>query len=266
MKYLFVVVCVFFAFSKSFAQYGVTIASGRPGNANGAGTVGQGVLQFQAGVQYDEFRDNQGVNEIYQSTFAENLVVRFGLWETIEVSTVINHQRTTLESTFNGDTDRNTFTGFNTTMLRARWAVVKNLAVQVGIDLPVLENDFKSDYPAPKIRVMYNAPFTENIALTTNLGAQWNGIEEDFTRDPVGFYVFSLSCGLPAKFSLILESYGNFTKTSWANSFDVGLGYLVNNDFLLDVNAGWGDNTGASTYFITAGVSYRMVTGFRKQK
>jgi len=264
MKYLIIVVaCVLFSISHSFAQYGEVLASGRPGNANGAGTVGQGILQFQAGVQYDEFQNNQGGFEVYQNTFAENLVVRFGLWETFEVSTVINHQRSTIESTFNGE--KETLTGFNTTMVRARWAVVKNLAVQVGLDLPILESDFESDYPAPKIRVMYNAPFTENIALTTNIGAQWSGVENNFAPDPVGFYVFSLSCGLPAKFSLILESYGNFTKTAWANSFDVGLGYLVNNDFLLDVNAGWGDNTGASTYFVTAGISYRMVTGFRKQ-
>jgi hypothetical protein len=108
---------------------------------------------------------------------------------------------------------------------------------------------------------MYNTNFSDKISFTTNLGAQWGEIE----NDPNGFYVFSFSAGLPSQFSLLLEAYGDFSIYGLQHFYDAGLGYLVNPNLLLDINAGWGNNFNVESYFVTAGVSYRLKVGNRDQ-
>ena len=259
MKYYYLpAVLLLLMSSKALAQYGEVIGTPRPGASNGAGTVGKGILQFQAGIRYDESNFDTDSSKIKIGSISENLVVRFGLAERFEVSTVLNYNNTTRTNKIS--TEETSLSGLNTSLIRARLVVVQNLSIQAGVNVPIFENDFKRDKLAPKMRVMYSTRFTENLRLTTNLGAQWDG----FNKDPSGFYVFSFSANLPGAFSLIAESFGNFRRTQLNNFYDIGLGYLVNNDMLIDLNAGWGNNFGVSSYYVTAGISFRMVTAYRK--
>lgn len=93
------------------------------------------------------------------------------------------------------------------------------------------------------------------------MGGVWNGNDSK----PRGFYVFSYSLSLTNKLSLIAESYGDFIKSGINNYFDIGLGYNINKDMLIDLNGGWGENYPYKSYFITAGISYRMITKFRPE-
>ena len=248
-------ILAFLQFQSTYAQYGPSLVSGRPGNANGAGTVGKGILQFQAGLQY------AGTTSIFDSTkydteFSENLVVRFGLSERFEVSTVLNHITTSTYAPFGEDVKAS---GFTTTMLRARYRPLNNLAIQVAMNIPVLGNDFERNSVLPQLRVMYNTNFSESLSLTTNLGAQWIAPKEN----PIGFYVFSFSANLPFDLSLILESYGNFDQMGVRNFYDIGLAYFFKPDLMFDLNAGWGENFGIESYFVTTGFSYRIKTKYR---
>lgn len=242
----------------AYAQYSSTISSDRPGNANGAATVGKGILQFQAGLQLsgnNYLNTDYGNIDIKDTEFSENLVVRYGLAERFEMSAVLNYTRGVYKST----SQEMNYSGFNTTMLRARVKVIDNLAFQAGLNVPLLRNDFSNDYSSPQLEIMYNTNFNEKMNLTTNLGAQWGKISED----PNGFYVFSFSSALPADFSIILESYGTFNLSGVQNYYDAGVAYLINPDMLLDLNAGWGKNYNVKSYFVTAGISYRLKTAYR---
>jgi hypothetical protein len=255
--YSFLTALIMLSSSFGYAQYSATIASGRPGNANGAGTVGRGILQFQAGIQFAGYSDESGLS---YSEFSENIVIRYGLTELFEISAVINQANGKYDFSV-ANSEGLAISGFNTTMLRARLKVIDNLAVQIGLNVPLLRNDFNNDYASPQIKVMYNTNFSDKISFTTNLGAQWGEIE----NDPNGFYVFSFSAGLPSQFSLLLEAYGDFSIYGLQHFYDAGLGYLVNPNLLLDINAGWGNNFNVESYFVTAGVSYRLKVGNRDQ-
>ncbi|HET8861496.1 transporter [Marivirga sp.] len=242
-----------------YGQYTESIATARPGTGNGVGTVGKGVLQFQAGVQFDNVRDVRDSSDWNVNNVTENLVVRYGIRERFEISAVLNHINSTefiregMKSIYRK--------GFNTSLLRVRTKINKNMAFQVGIETKLRGKDYQINYIAPRFRLMYNTILGENSSLTTNLGGFWNGND----NKPTGFYVLSYALTLTDNLSLIAESYGNFIRTKINNYFDIGLGYNINKDTLLDLNAGWGENYPYKSYFITAGVSYRIITRFRPE-
>jgi len=238
----------------AYGQYSGTIATARPGAANGAGTVGKGILQFQAGVQFDNLSDT---SNWYVNNVSENLVIRFGIRERFEISAVINHINSTeYLSESEGSIIRQ---GFNTSLIRARTKINENMAFQVGLETKLRGKDYQINHVAPRFRLMYNTKLGKNASLTTNLGGFWNGNDSK----PRGFYVFSYSLSLTSKLSLIAESYGDFVRSGINNYFDVGLGYNINKDMLIDLNGGWGENYPYKSYFLTAGISYRLITRFR---
>ncbi len=242
-----------------FGQYSETIATGRPGAANGSATVGKGILQFQAGVQFDNVSDVRDSSDWSTNNVSENLVVRFGIRERFEVSAVINHIHSTeFISESAGAMVRQ---GFNTSLIRARTNINENMAFQVGVETKLRGKDYQINYIAPRFRVMYSTSLGKNASLTTNLGGFWNGND----NRPRGFYVFSYSLALTNNLSLVAESYGDFIRTGINNYFDIGLGYNLSNDILLDLNGGWGENYPYKSYYLTVGVSYRIITRFRPE-
>lgn len=260
MKRFLLIILLSGSYISLFGQYSKTIATARPGAANGAGTVGKGVLQFQAGMQFDNVRDIRDSSSWSTDNVSENLVVRFGIRERFEVSAVINHINST---EYLGEGNESVSRkGFNTSLIRARTKVNENMAFQVGIETKLRGKDYPINYIAPRFRLMYNTELGENANLTTNLGGVWNGVDSK----PTGFYVFSLSFPLTNKLSLIAESYGDFIRERINNYFDIGLGYNINKDILIDLNGGWGENFPYKSYFLTAGVSYRIITKFRPQE
>jgi hypothetical protein len=245
----------------AYGQYNSeTIATARPGAANGAGTVGKGVLQFQAGVQFDNVRDIRDSVDWSIDNISENLVIRFGIRKHFEISAVINHINST--EYFAQDVESNYKRGVNASIIRARTQINENMAFQVGVETKLRGQNYAINYLAPRFRLMYNTPLGENASLTTNLGGVWNGID----AKPSGFYVFSLAFPLTNKFSLIAESYGDFIRAQINIYFDIGLGYNINKDLLIDVNGGWGENFPYKSYFLTAGISYRLETKYNAKQ
>lgn len=259
MKKIVVLILLFSLYFSAYAQYSERIATGRPGAANGSGTVGKGVLQFQAGVQFDNVRDTRDTSQWNVDNVTENLVVRYGVQERFEISAVINHINST---EFIKEGSESVYRqGFNTSLIRARTNINENLAFQVGVSTRLRGKDYQINYIAPRFRVMYNTVLGKNANLTTNIGAFWNGID----NKPRGFYVFSFSFALTQDLSMVAEAYGDFVRERINNYFDLGLGYNINEDLLIDVNAGWGQNFPYKSYFVTAGVSYRFITRFRPE-
>ena len=78
----------------SFAQRQPRIASGRPGQAIGPLVVGTGVFQVQTGVDYDrrEFTNTKNTKRTL------NNVIRFGLSEDFELSSVIDYRDETFDT------------------------------------------------------------------------------------------------------------------------------------------------------------------------
>jgi hypothetical protein len=247
---------LFFCFLHSaiYGQYSPRIASPRPGIANGAATVGRGVLQFQTGLQYENIDDYRDSVQNKYSNFSENIVIRIGVLEKLEISAVINHINS--KQYLGNNLEPIYQNGINTSLLRSRLKINDNMAIQIGVETRIRGKDYQIDYFAPRFRVMYNTSLGNGINLLTNLGAVWNGI----SKEPNGFYAFRLSFPLDEKINLLTEVYGNFNPNKLNNHFDIGVGYFINNDFQIDLSGGWGRNYPYQSYFISTGASFRMIT------
>lgn len=89
-------ICFALLFSNPvLAQFNETIRTGRPGQAIGAFTVGKGVLQVQSG--FDVFGSQNSRTKLKSNGFLNNTVVRYGLTETFEVSTLVEYKTETNE-------------------------------------------------------------------------------------------------------------------------------------------------------------------------
>lgn len=260
MKFSAFLISLFFLSNTILAQFGEKIATARPGVANGSGVVGKGILQFQAGVQYNQTDFETIELSTETSNISENLVVRFGLSERWEVSTVLSYSSAETRLGSTGEIKQRT--GFSNSLLRARFILAKNLAIQAAVSMPLYQNDYKTDYAASQFRIMYTTRFTDYFSLVTNLGFRWDGFE----RSPDGFYALKLITNLSKNFILITESFGSFDRSAFRDTYNAGIGYFLNNDLLIDVSGGFNKYAAQQGYFFTAGASYRMITPFRKEK
>lgn len=150
MKKVYLLFLLFLPFL-SQGQYSESIATARPGAANGAGTVGKGILQFQTGIQFDNLSDTSGW---YVNNISEHLVVRFGIRERFEISAVMNHINST--EYLSASEESLVRQGLNTSLLRARTKINDNMALQVGIETRLRGKDYQIKYIAPRFRLMYN--------------------------------------------------------------------------------------------------------------
>ena len=129
-----------------------------------------------------------------------------------------------------------------------------SFGVQTDINLNWVGEDFKSEDIAPIITLLHTQQLSKTFALTTNWSLSWNGND----NSTAGNYVLNISFPLSDKLGSFIENYGTLSNGSITHRWDTGLGYLINNNLMLDCSAGYGKNDGLSDWFIDAGVSWRV--------
>jgi len=77
---------------------------------------------------------------------------------------------------------------------------------------------------------------------------------------PTGKYVFNFAFPIYRKLSGFVENYGQLSQKIFQTRFDGGFAYLVNNNVQLDMFAGYGSNQSVNDYFVSLGVSWRVVS------
>ena len=233
---------------ESFGQFSNTVSSDRPGQANGAFSVGKNVLQVQTGLEWNrvKFDETSGKFKgfIWPATF------RYGIVERIEV------RLNTAYSNYDSD-----FSGVEYTMIGARANLLdgeNGPAVGVLLDLGInalSSEDFKRDNGFGTLMLIAQHSISEKSGITLNFATSWDGLG-DHHHWP---YVLNFSHSLTDKLGIIIEHYGAFGTNNPEYKFDAGLGYLLNPDLLLDITGGWGTGESITTSFINFGVSWRFV-------
>ncbi|MCI5059278.1 MAG: transporter [Flavobacteriales bacterium] len=235
------------------AQFGENIRSGRPGQGIGPYTVGKSILQFQAGVDYQNLEQGSSYSS---KTVNPNIVIRYGIWELFEVSTnisYVNRREEVLSSDFVGN-------GLNAVSLRIRSNIIEAegkkpaLGWQFGVGFP-LENDVAfRDYLAPRLTIITAQSLGKSFSLSTNWGINWDG---NFAKQQY-FNVCNLGYGLNDKWSIFIEEYGGLSGGKYDANFDAGLAYLVNSNFQLDMFGGYDKGQfDVETWFVSLGLSWR---------
>lgn len=231
------------------SQVSEIIRTGRPGQSFGPFTVGKRILQFQGGIGYISNKSG----EVYKfDALYENLVLRYGIKENIEISGAFGYSsgKTEILGLENKISGVNQFDlGYRIHLFErpsgfaASWQTRARLYFARDEEFYWEDNDFGF-----VSTISMGLPLGRS-AVTANVG----------TSDQVPFlYVVNYSFGISDSFSTFVELYGSY-EHQFNNNIDAGFGYLVNEDLLLDLYAGIDLQEGMDAFFIEGGFSYRLV-------
>jgi len=237
-----------------FGQSSETIRTARPGQAVGPFTTGQYVFQIQSGYTYGNFEDmdQSGNNGEFTN------MLRFGLLENFEIRSTLRVRSDRIE---NSDGQTSEFGGISFWNVGIRYNILDSdgtykpsLGFQTDLKLTAVNKAYRADKVAPRLMLIHGQKISDVFSLTTNWGVSWNGND----NQPTGSYVINISFPLTSKISGFIENYGQIASGNFENRWDTGLGYLLNNDFQLDISGGYGKNDQLKDWFIDAGLSWRV--------
>jgi hypothetical protein len=250
---IFVFVFCFIFYTPLFAQYQETIVSDRPGQTNSPYTVGKMVLQLQPGIQFG----GGNADNYKRNDFEIPLFFRFGITEKIEVNTLWGLRNTRTERF----SQKSKSSGLNTANFGLRFNIFEEtekapaLGFEFTYKTKMIGEDFRPDHTSTKFNIMASKGVTDLISISANLGADFNGNN----AQPDGFYTLNLALSVTDELSVFFENYGFFNGDYFDTYFDFGGAYILNPNLQLDVYGGFGYNDDTFDYFVSGGISYRIV-------
>ena len=85
---------------------------------------------------------------------------------------------------------------------------------------------------------------------------------ERFGEDPAYIYTLTTGFNLAEKWYAYIEAFGSvWKKEKPEHSVDGGVAYYINDNFKIDLSAGFGINEKAQDNYIAIGASFRFKTG-----
>jgi hypothetical protein len=239
--------------SLSQAQEGL-LHTDRPGQANCPYTVGVGVAQLQAGIERNRLASG---GLLLETNFSPSVYGRYGVLKNLEINANVgltNYRSRLFPSGFSNDFGINSFQIGTRVDLMNDPAKKYAAAVQLNLSLraPVI-GALRPDNSFPTALLLFGTQLDDKLSLTVNLGSRYT----DLLRFDL-LYVVNLSYAYNDKTSIFVETYGELQKSS-VILFDGGVGYLINNNFQLDISGGLARNYNENSAFISAGISYRFL-------
>lgn len=277
--------CLIF-FSGSFianAQYTETINSNRPGNSQGAFSVGRGVLQLEAGGYLGN--DNHVLQNSDKDILGSDYSLRYGfLFEALEVSLMGAFQAETEIIRMGGNDAEFQTSNFKSNTLglkylvfdpfrslnpdkpnlyswkanqRFKWrTLIPAVAVYAGANFSTADNPYL--FPgegqiSPKFVLSTQNNWAGGWVFVTNFIA--DKVSEDF---PSFAGIFTLTHAFTPKFAGFLEYHGIISDIYADDLARTGVAYLIGDDFQLDISGLINFKNTPSRWQIAAGFSYRF--------
>lgn len=263
VRYSLIALLIFSSLS-SISQTSKTIVSGRPGQAIAPVCVGENVFQIETGFDY-AFTDFPSGNLYPQASIGSSqsylnaTLLRFGLAEKVEIHSGWEFRNDTYDSTYsetNSDVGGVSFSsvGWRHTIFEGD-GLIPALAYQFSMKLNILTEEYKLNQIAPNINVAASSNISDNLTITINMGADWDGENPKQTA----FYIFNVGYSLGDKFGIFVENYGSFNEKELLDiKYDGGMAYLINNNLQLDLLGGYGSYKGTTSWFASLGISWRV--------
>ncbi len=279
-QFQFILIILFLFTTSVSAQYTETINSNRPGESQGAFSVGNNVIQLESG--FDFGNDSHALLNTDTNIFGVNAVLRYGLlFEQLEINANIRYQRNEI-SFLSGSSNTAIRAGLETTQIGAKYLIYdpyKNPKDGVNLYSYHANNKFKWSTLIPAVSVYAGAVFdfenndfntvrdngvSPNIAIITqhNWG-RWvwvNNIIFDRigTNFPSKAWITTITHSLSSKVALFGEYqlvdgdlYTDFL-------FRGGGAYLITKNLQVDVSGLVNLKNTPSRWNVGAGVSYRL--------
>lgn len=248
-----------------FAQTAPQIISGRPGQAIGPRVVGKDIFQIQSGLDLNRAK----TSFLEQNLRTSNNVVRFGLSEKFELSTVLDYSQTANDNNVTNFSEN--FEGVSQWQLGFRYNLIPRsdgwipgFGIQTRFRLKQISDNYKADQIAPITMLVTNHSLSDNFSVNLNGGISYSG------NNAIPRYLYIVSVGQnfgSSDFGAVYEFYGNEFNDQHSNYLGIGLSYLANDDLQFDLYTSHGKNQGVEEFYITLGLSWRTwVFGDKKVK
>ena len=116
-------------------------------------------------------------------------------------------------------------------------------------------HEFAPEYTASDFRFTMAHTLSEKMALSYNIGAEWNGQSAEATF----LYTLSLGYAITDKLGVFIETYSFFPEESKAdNRADAGITFKFSPRLQWDVSGGVGLSSNAPDSFLSTGLSFRL--------
>jgi len=243
------------SFGHAFGQYNETIRTARPGKSVGPFTTGKSIFQIQSGLNILTFDSSESDGSGNIVTQLNSL--RFGVSETIEIRSAFSYRNETMDvgnSEFKGSGINFWNVGLRVNLVNNGGTNKPSFGIQGDVGLKTVGQDYEPNYLSPRILFLMTTRLSKTFGFTTNLGTQWSGSNGKASA----LYTLNLGFSITNKLRGFIENYGSYQESNLTTRFDTGLGYLINNNFAVDISAGYGDNNNQVDYFIDFGLSYRF--------
>ena len=210
-------------------QFAQRIRTARPSVTMGTYTIGQNVLQWQAGMRWQEVYKDQVDHEILQY----RNVIRWGLLEHWEISGVINYQQDWTGAR------RSIKEGIHTVRLGIRHHLfekegfLKAAAIQGRLWLPFTQNDYGQEQVGGRLMASVSYRLFGKFQLITNGGLRWTG---QTSSKAISFFSLRFSHPLDRNLVLVVDYFSDFN--TYEPDYAIGIGYFVGPAWKLDIAIG----------------------------
>ena len=227
----------------------------RPDFTESASTVAPGRFQFELGYSFSRTGDEE------RHDFGE-LLARLGILSWLEGRLGLNSLSLLRSPEADADGIQDLTVAFKALLLRkpaGSSAVVPQVALLFGADLPVGDSDFGEEEVQPGATVALDFPLSERLNLATNIG--WAYLFSDGQRfnQAIGSLVLGFAISRPL--SAFVEWYGLFpeNRAGGSNNYvNAGLAWKLGPDLQLDWRIGAGLQDPSPNWFTGVGLSFRL--------
>jgi hypothetical protein len=242
-------VAAFLLFSGfGFAQELEPIQTDRPDQTETPALTPKGMFQVETGFSVQKNDENS------QTNLLPSTLWKYGVNENFElrIITELLSEKYNTESSF----------GLNPILIGSKIKIAEEKGIWPKtsfishISLPnTASPEYKTKYYAPEFRFVMQHSLRKNMSFSYNLGAEWDG----FNADPTFIYTVASGFTITEKFGSYIEFFGFAPQNDRANhSFDGGITYLINNNFMLDLSSGIGISDNAPEQYVAFGFSFRI--------
>lgn len=224
------------------------IQADRPDQTETPAIVPKGMFQVETGLTF------QKNNAISKSFSLPSTLWKYGVNENFELRLITEFLSEEInEEKIKGFTP--VYVGFKVKLTDEKGIFPKTSFIG-QISLPnTAYKEFKTEFFAPEFRFVMQHTLSEKISFSYNLGAEWNG----FSAEPTFIYTNAIGYSITEKLGSYIEIFGFIPQKEKSNhSFDGGITYLINPNFMLDLSSGIGISKNAPKNYFAFGFSFRI--------
>ncbi|MFN9710501.1 MAG: transporter [Bacteroidota bacterium] len=234
---------------KSIAQQLPSIQTDRPDQTECPYIVPAKHVQVELGFNYES------INKTEKNWILPTALWKYGINENFELRLITEINKNEITGKANSQPGLlPTEIGFKVKLIEEN-GIIPKISFISHLAIPKLSSkDFRTTYYAPNFRFTMLHSLSDDIVLSYNLGAEWNGE----SPEPIFIYTLSPAYSFNDKLSAYIELYGFAPQQQRADHrADGGIVYLLKDNIQLDISGGCRVSENAPEYYGALGLSVR---------